>query len=96
MFDDSIFLDLISVSMVSSIISTQIIQKIKETLSLGKLFNKIASLIISFGTGFIYSQSFYNKNIILSIWIALFTIIGSEKFYQAINGKLGNKKIRKL
>lgn len=91
MFDDGIFLDLISVSMVSSIISTQIIQKIKETLNLGTFFNKISSLLISFGTGFIYSQSFYNKNIILSLWIGLFTMIGSEKFYQAF-GNLGNKK----
>ena len=92
MFDDSIFFDLISISMVSSIISTQVIHKVKTILKLGSLFNNILALFISFWIGFIYSQSFYDDNFILSLWIGLFTVIGSENFYKVINTRNINKK----
>ena len=47
------------------------------------------ALFISFGIVFIYSQSFYTESIMLSLWFELFTLIGSENFYKAFNGKFG-------
>ena len=53
-----LLLELLSVSLISSIISSQLIQKVKETFNLGNLFNRIISIFISFGVGFSYSYSF--------------------------------------
>ena len=89
MIDNDVVFDLLSVLMISSLIATQVIQKIKDILNFGSLFNNIMALFISFGIGFIYSQSFYTESIMLSLWFELFTLIGSENFYKAFNGKFG-------
>ena len=91
MIDNGVVFDLLSVSMISSLIATQVIQKIKDILNFGSLFNNIMALFISFGIVFIYSQSFYSESIMLSLWGGLFTLIGSENFYKAFNGKFGLK-----
>lgn len=87
--NSEIILELISVSLIASVISSQLIQKIKETFNLGSLFNSIISIFISFGVGFSYSYSFYSDNILYSIWIGLFTLIGAEGLYKALCGKFG-------
>lgn len=87
--NSEIILELISVSLIASVISSQLIQKIKETFNLGSLFNSIISIFISFAVGFSYSYSFYSDNILYSIWIGLFTLIGAEGLYKALSGKFG-------
>ena len=82
MIGDDVIFELISVSMVSSIISTQVIQKTKDIFLFCSICNKIMSVFISFFIGFIYSQSFYTKDFLLSFWIGLFTLVGSENFYK--------------
>lgn len=84
-----LLLELLSVSLISSIISSQLIQKVKETFNLGNLFNRIISIFISFGVGFCYSYSFYSTNTLYSIWIGLFTLIGAEGLYKSFSGKFG-------
>ena len=84
-----IILELLSVSLIASIISSQLVQKIKEMMNLGTLFNKIIALIISFGVGFCYSYSFYCTSILYSLWIGLFTLIGADGLYKSFNGKFG-------
>lgn len=87
--NSEIILELISVSLIASVISSQLVQKIKEIFNFCCLFNKIISIFISFGVGFSYSYSFYSDNILYSIWIGLFTLIGAEGLYKALSGKFG-------
>ena len=84
-----LFLDILSVSVVSSIISSQAIQKIKETFNFGVTFNKIISIFLSFGIGFCYSLSFYTANILYAVWIGIFTLIGAEGLYKTFKGYFG-------
>lgn len=92
---NDIILELLFVSMAASVISTQLIQKIKSLFNFGKVFNNIVSIFISIGIGFIYSYSFYSHNILYSIWISLFTLIGAESIYKMFNNKYGIDSISK-
>lgn len=84
-----LFLDMIYVSIVASIIATEIIQKVKETFNLSQIFNRYISLILSFIIGFFYSLSFYSPDILCSIWIGIYTLAGAEGIYKTFKGKIG-------
>lgn len=92
---NSIVIELISVSLIASVISSQAIQKIKEIFNLGSIFNKIMSLFISFGIGFCYSYSFYSNSWLYALWIGLFTMIGAERLYKSFNGRFGLESLPK-
>ena len=51
-------------------------------MSLGKKFNKIVSLFVSFGGGFCYALSFYTSSMLYAIWIGLFTLVGASGLYK--------------
>ena len=87
--DTQIVIDLMMVSMITSVIASQLTQKIKEIFNFGNSFNKIIALIISMGIGFIYAFSFYTDNLLYAIWIGIFTMIGSDNFYKMLSDKLG-------
>lgn len=83
--------DMLYISALASIISSQLIQKVKQTFNFGSKFNKILSIIISFIVGICYALSFYTSNLSYAIWIGLFTLIGAEGLYKAFNGYFGLK-----
>lgn len=83
--------DMLYISALASIISSQLIQKIKETFKFGSKFNKILSIIISYIIGMCYALSFYTSNLLYAIWIGFFTLIGAEGLYKAFNGYFGLK-----
>jgi len=84
-----IVIDLMMVSMITSVIASRLTQKIKDIFNFGSVFNKIVSLIISLWIGVIYTYSFYTDNLLYAIWIGIFTMIGSDNFYKMLNDKLG-------
>ena len=84
---NNLILELLIEAMGASIIATQLIQKIKETISFGKKFNKILSIFISLTTGYLYAVSFYKAEPISAAWIALFTLIGAETMYKTFTKK---------
>lgn len=86
-----LFLEMLSVSLITSVISSQAIQKIKETFKLGNLFNGIIAIVLSFGIGFCYSLSFYTSNLLYATWIGIFTLIGAEGIYKSFKGTFGLK-----
>ena len=88
MNSDMVF-ELLFVSMWASVISTQLIQKIKNIFKFGKMFNNIISLFISFIIGFGYSYSFYSEKLTYCLWIGLFTLVGAENLYKIFNKKYG-------
>ena len=94
--EQEIFLKMIHIAIVASMISTQMIQKIKHTFSIKGRMNKILSLIISFLIGFGYSLSFYSSRILYAVWIGLFTLIGAEAIYRNFNGFFGLNSSSKI
>ena len=90
-----IVFELMYVSLITSIVSSQVIQIIKETLKLCSIFNKIIALIVSYGIGFCYAYSFYSNNWLYALWIGLFTMIGAERLYKSFQGKFGLESITK-
>lgn len=84
--NSELLLDMVYVSVIASIISSQAIQKIKTTFNLGKVFNGIMAIILSVTIGIWYALSFYTSSILYAVWIGLFTLIGAESLYKAFKG----------
>lgn len=79
--------ELLITAMAASIFSTAIIQKIKEHLvKKNTLF--FTSLLISIITGFLFSISFTELNIINSIWVGMITWIGADALYKTFEDKI--------
>lgn len=91
--DGNLFINMLHVSIIASIISSQMIQKIKHIFKLSSTFNKFLSLIISLTIGYVYSFCFYSSNIVYDIWIGLFTAIGAEGMYKTFKGSFGLESI---
>lgn len=75
------------VAMASSIISTAIIQKIKEVLN-NKTILYIIAFVVSVAVGILFSLSFSDLNTINSIWVGLCTWVGADALYKAFEDKI--------
>ncbi len=84
-------LDLIKVILVvaiaSSIISTALIQKIKEMINNKKALS-IISIVVSLIVGFVFSISFSDLSWQSSIWVGVITYIGADAIYKAFEDKI--------
>ena len=80
---------LLLVAVLSSIISTSFIQKIK-TISLIKCSDCLIyiSFLISMSFGILFTLSFTDYKLIYSIWVGLFSFIGADSLYKAFEDKL--------
>ena len=74
----------------ASIISTAIIQKIKEQLK-SKLWLYLTSLVVSMSIGILFAICFSEVSIISSVWVGLFTWIGADSLYKAFEDKIFTK-----
>lgn len=75
------------ISISSSIITTAIVQKIKEQLKTKK-YILLISFMISLTIGTLFSISFSNINLYHSIWSGLFSFIGADALYLAFEDKI--------
>ena len=87
--NEQTLLEILEVSIIASVISSQIIQKIKETFALSKFSINIISIFISFVIGFGYGLTFYSSNLLYAIWIGLFTLIEARGLYKMFKGSFG-------
>lgn len=71
----------------SSVITTSIVQKIKEQLKTKKYITLI-SFITSMIIGTLFSKNFSNINWIYSIWAGLFSFIGADTLYLTFEEKI--------
>jgi Na+/melibiose symporter-like transporter len=78
------------VSIAASIVSTAIIQKIKEQLK-SKKWLFFTSLISSIIIGITFALSFTELSIINSIWVGLITWIGADAIYKSFEDKIFKK-----
>lgn len=87
--NSKLLLDMIYVSVIASIISSQAIQKIKTTFNFGRVFNGIMAIFLSVAIGVWYALSFYTSSLLYAAWIGLFTLIGAEGLYKTFKGFFG-------
>ena len=85
------FIDMLYISIIAGIISSQLIQKIKTIIKLSSNFTKILACVISFIVGYMYAYCFYSSKMVYDVWIGLFTLIGAERMYQTFKGTFGLK-----
>lgn len=78
------------VSIAASIVSTAIIQKIKEQLK-SKKWLFFVSLISSIGIGIVFALSFTELSLINSIWVGLITWLGADAIYKSFEDKIFKK-----
>ena len=75
------------VAIASGIITTNLVQKIKENLK-----NKNHLCLISFGIsmviGTLFSMCFSDLTIVYSLWVGLMTFIGADLLYKAFEDKI--------
>ena len=84
-------------AILSSFISTQLIQRLKENFKVKKwLPLAIVSLVISSVTGFLFAMSFSDLGYKMSIWVGVISYAGAEIIYQNFKTKLGLKSLTEL
>ena len=85
--DIELIKQILVIAMASSIISTAIIQKIKEQLKHKKwLF--LASFLVSNVIGTFFSLNFSELSLINSIWVGIVTWVGADSIYKAFEDKI--------
>lgn len=92
-----LIVQILALSIASTFISTQLVQRIKDSFKVRKwLPLAIVSFIVSFGIGFLFAISFSNLNYYMASWVGLITYAGAEIIYQNFKDKLGLKSITEL
>ena len=79
--------NILIVAIASSVISTAIIQKIKEQLTNKKVL-AIVSLIVSMLAGFLFAISFSELSWQNAIWVGVATYVGADALYKAFEDKI--------
>ena len=73
----------LTISITLSIIVMASIQKIKNTKILkNDLQILLANLILSFSIGIPFVLTFYQNNIVIAIWVSVFSFIGAPTIYE--------------
>ena len=92
-----LIVQILALSIASTFISTQLVQRIKDSFKVRKwLPLAVTSFIVSFGIGFLFAISFSNLNYHMASWVGLITYAGAEIIYQNFKDKLGLKSITEL
>lgn len=87
MLDLDLIKVIILVALASSIVSTALIQKVKESINNKKTLS-IMSIIISVLIGFVFSMSFSNLSWQSSLWVGLITYVGADAIYKTFEDKI--------
>ena len=75
------------VAISSSVITTAIVQKIKESLN-SKKYITLISFFISLIIGTLFAKFFSDINLVYSVWAGLFSFIGADALYLAFEDKI--------
>ena len=89
MLDVTLLKNVLIVAISSSIISTSLVQLIKEA-TLSKKYLFIISFIVSMVIGVLFSLSFTDLNIFDSLWVGLISFIGADTIYKTFEDKIFN------
>lgn len=78
---------IIIVAIASSIISTAIVQKVKEQLK-SKKWLFFVGLVVSIGIGIVFALSFSELSLLSSAWVGIVSWIGADAIYKAFEDKI--------
>ena len=87
MLDLTLIRNILIIAIASSIISTSLIQRIKEG-TRSKKFMLFKSFIISMIIGVTFTLTFTDTNLINSLWVGLISFIGADAIYKAFEDKI--------
>ena len=87
MLDFDLIKNVLVVAIAGSIITTAIVQKIKEMVSNKKVLS-VLSLLISLAIGTLFSICFSNLSIIDGIWVGVITWVGADTIYKIFEDKI--------
>lgn len=79
--------ELLIMAVALSVVTCAFIQKTKAMFKKSKWIN-LYSLVVNMGFGIIFCMSFTEADIINSLWVGLFSYIGADTLYKALEGKL--------
>lgn len=77
------------IAIVVSTIACSLIQKTKTGLKSNK-FLVLYSLTVNILLSILFCKSFTNLNLLYSIWVGLFSFIGADTIFKALEGKLNS------
>ncbi len=87
MLEFTLIRNILIIAMASSIISTSLIQRIKEGTK-SKKYMLLKSFIISMIIGVTFSLSFSNITWEYSLWVGLISFIGADAIYKMFEDKI--------
>ncbi len=87
MLDSELLKSILMIALASSIITTAVIQKVKEGLN-QKKYLLLTSFVVSMVIGTLFSLTFSTANIIESLWVGLICFIGAGTIYQMFEDKI--------
>lgn len=87
MLNITLLKNILIISMASSIISTALVQRLKEAFKKRK-YIILKSFIVSMIIGIIFSYSFTDITLINSLWVGLISFIGADAVYKAFEDKI--------
>ena len=78
-------LDLLTVSMVFSVVLMTLVQKFKSVSFIKKSWHAwLLNLFFSFVIGIPFGMTFYNLNVKDGIWVGVFSFIGASSIYEML------------
>lgn len=87
--------ELLIIAIVSGVIMTMFIQKIKEAFIIKGGTVIIVSFILNMIIGSLFAISFSDVNLIYSIWVGFFSFVGADTIYKTLEDKVF-KSIKKI
>ena len=81
--------NLLIISMASSVITTTLVQKIKESFAFKKSsFIIIVSFVVSMIFGTLFALTFSDAKLQESLWVGLFSFVGADTLYKTFEDKI--------
>jgi len=87
MLNMTLIKNILIIALSSSIISTSLIQKLKEGCK-SKKYLLIKSFTLSMTIGILFTISFTKINFLYSLWVGLISFIGADTIYKAFEDKI--------
>lgn len=87
MLDFNLIKNILIVAIGSSIITTAVVQKIKESLN-SKKYLWLVSLGVSMAIGTLFAICFSDLSIVNSLWVGLISWVGADAIYKTFEDKL--------
>ena len=87
MLDYELLKSVLIVSIASSIVSTSLIQRIKEA-TLSTKYISIYGFLLSMLIGISFTLTFSDLNILDSLWVGLISFIGADGIYKLFEDKI--------